>query len=262
MKAHVEILKKVSLTLDRTKQLDDELLPTKRHEFRGINGCLQAQARDVHKANEVIDEINQHEDFTLTLLVLDLTSYGLIAVCDASLGGVDQDSKNDEGPLTSKSRIFIGEKPLVSLCARGKFNVLECDSCTITRVCREYGRRTMQFYGDLLSEILGEGAPSSKNLHLKQNAIEWSKMIVTDAPDVHDKVSTEKSGFPQQAALTLEIANIREWLVNSGAQIRWIADENMIMNGLTKYHRESRQHLARVLQERERSVQRDATLIR
>ena len=87
-------------------------------------------------------------------------------------------------------RILIGEKPFVSLGARGKFNVLECDSRTITRVCRssmaaETGGLglqvdSIQFYADLLSEILGESAPSSKNSHLKQNAMEWPKMIVTD----------------------------------------------------------------------------------
>ena len=71
---------------------------------------------------------------------------------------------------------------------------------------------SVQFYGDLLNEILGESAPSSKKLHLKQNAIEWSKTIVTDVRDVCDKVSTEKVGLPNQKALTLEIATIREWL--------------------------------------------------
>ena len=50
----------------------------------------QARARDQLKANEVIDEITQHEDFTLTFRVLDLTSCGLIGVSDASLGGVDR----------------------------------------------------------------------------------------------------------------------------------------------------------------------------
>ena len=76
--------------------------------MRGINGCLQwvtkellylfqfvvkvlqrtqgqARVRDLIKANEVIDEIKQHEDFTLTYRVLDLTSCGLIGVSDASL---------------------------------------------------------------------------------------------------------------------------------------------------------------------------------
>ena len=37
---------------------------------------------------------------------------------------------------------------------------------------------SMQFYGDLLTEIIGESAPASKNLHLKQNAIELSKTMV------------------------------------------------------------------------------------
>ena len=81
-------------------------------------------------------------------------------------------------------------------------------------------------------------------------------MIVTDARDVYDKLSTEKGGLPQQKALTLDIATIR------GALIRWTADENMIMNGLTKDHKESRQHLARVLQNGEWSAQRDASSVR
>ena len=93
---------------------------------------------------------------------------------------------------------------------------------------------SMQFYADLLGEILGESAPSSKNLHMRQSAIKWPKTIVTDARDVYDKVSTEKGGLPQQKARTQEIATIGEWLVTSGAEIRWTADEKMIMNGLTK----------------------------
>ena len=302
MKAYIQNLRKADLTLERMKQLDDELSASESHEFRGINGCLQwvtrdllypfqfvvkvlqrrqgqARVRDLLKASEVIDEIKQHEDFTLTFRVLDLTSCGLTGVSDVSLGGVDrfgylteQDSKTAKIYSQAGVGIFVGEKSLVSLGARGKFNGLECDSRTITRVCRPsiaaetrgLGLQvdSTQFYTDLLSEILGESAPSSNNLHLKQNAIEWPKMIVTDARDVYDKLSTEKGGLLRQKALTLEIATIREWLVNSGALIRWTADENMIMNGLTKDHKESRQHLARVLQKAEWSVQRDATLVR
>ena len=222
----------------------------------------QGRVRDLFKANEVVDEIKQHEeDFTLTYRVLDLTSCGLIGVSDASLGGVDrfgyptdQDSKTVK-VYSQVVGIFIGEQSLVSLGARGKFNALECDSRTITRVCRSsmaaetrgLGLQgdSMQFYGDLLSEILGESAPFS-----------WSRTIVTDARNVYDKFSTEKGGLPQQKALTLEIATIREWLVNVGALIRWTADENMIMNGLTKDHKESRQHLALVLQCGEWGIQR------
>ena len=166
------------------------------------------------------------------------------------LGGVDCSSDQDSKTVKVYSQagigIFIGEKPLVSLGARGKFNVLECDSRTITSVCRSsmaaetevLGLQvdSMQFYGDLLNEFLGESASSSKKLQLKQNAIEWSKTIVTDAPDVCDQVSTEKGRT--QTALALEIATMREWLLNSGALIRWTADENIIMNGLTKDHKE------------------------
>ena len=99
---------------------------------------------------------------------------------DASLGGVDrngyptdQDSKTVKVYSQAGVGIFIGEKPLVSLGARGKFNVLECDSRTITRVCRssmaaERDRGlglqmdSMQIYGDLLSGILGRSATLSR----------------------------------------------------------------------------------------------------
>ena len=90
MKAYIQNLRKASLTLERAKQLDDELSPTECHEFRDINGCLQwvtkellypfqfvvkvlqrrqgqPRVRDLLKANEVIDENKQHEDFALTL---------------------------------------------------------------------------------------------------------------------------------------------------------------------------------------------------
>ena len=86
MKAYIQNLRKAELTVERTKQLDDELSATESHEFRGINGCLQwvtkellypfqfvvkvlqrrqgqARAR-LLKVNDVKDEIKQHEDFT------------------------------------------------------------------------------------------------------------------------------------------------------------------------------------------------------
>ena len=166
----------------------------------------------------------------------------------------------------------MGEKPLVSLGAGGKFNVLECDSRAITRVCRSSMAAetrglalqldSMQFYADLLGEILGQSAPSSKNLHMRQSATKWPKTIVTDARDVYDRVSTEKGGFPQQKALTKEITTIGEWLVTSGAEIRWTADEKMIKHGLTKDHRKSRKHLARIMQEGEWSIQHVTAFIR
>ena len=40
MKAKIQNLRKASLTLERTKQLDHELQESESHEFRGINRCL------------------------------------------------------------------------------------------------------------------------------------------------------------------------------------------------------------------------------
>ena len=64
-------------------------------------------------------------------------------VSDVSQGGVDrfgcptdQDRKKVKVYSQAGIGIFVLEKSLVSLGARGKFNVLECDSRTITRVCR------------------------------------------------------------------------------------------------------------------------------
>ena len=81
--------------------------------------------RDLIKANEVIDEIKQHEDFTLTCRVLDLTPFGLIGVSDASVGCVDRFGYPDQNSKTVKVYaqagigIFIGEKiSRVSGCQR------------------------------------------------------------------------------------------------------------------------------------------------
>ena len=108
-----------------------------------------------------------------------------------------------------------------------------------------------------LPSVLGRRAENVKilrNVAISTERVCGTRTILTDARDVYDKVSTEKCGLPQQNALTQEITTTREWLVTSGSQIRCTADENMTMNGVTKDHRESRQHLDRILQEGEWSI--------
>ena len=81
---------------------------------------------------------------------------------DASLGGVDQfgypedqDSKTVKVYSQAGIGIFIGEKSLAFWSARSKFNVLDCDSRTTTHECGVgFHVDSMQFYADLLSEIL------------------------------------------------------------------------------------------------------------
>ena len=87
--------------------------------------------RDLLEANVVIDEIKQHEDFTLTFRVLDLTSRGLTGVSDASLGGADRfgnptDQDSNTVKVSSQARfgIFIGEKPLVPQASSTGWNVI------------------------------------------------------------------------------------------------------------------------------------------
>ena len=82
------------------------------------------------QANEVIDEMKQHEDFT--------TSYKLTGVSDASLGSVDrfgyptdQDSKTAKVYSQDGIRIFIGEKSLVSLVVVWVYKWTQCRSMEI-----------------------------------------------------------------------------------------------------------------------------------
>ena len=130
----------------------------------------QAPVRDLIKANEVIDEIKQHEDFTLTCRVLDLTSCGLIGVSDAGLGGVDRfccpadlDSKTVKVYSQAGIWNFIGEKSLLSLCPRGKFNVVNvseeflCMSCMRTTPSFEHRR-------SVCAKVLGCSAKRSRVL--------------------------------------------------------------------------------------------------
>ena len=105
-------------------------------------------------------------------------------------------------------------------------------------------------------------ASSSKTLHVRQNAIKWPNKIVTDARDVYGKVLTEKGGLTQQKGPDTGNRHDRRMVGHSGAEIRWTADEKMIMNGLTKDHTESRKHLARIMQEGEWSIQQDTAFIR
>ena len=63
--------------------------------------------------HEVIDDIKQHEYFTLTFRVLDLTSRGLNGVSGASLGGVDQCGyPRDQGSKTAKVLLTVEDRNL------------------------------------------------------------------------------------------------------------------------------------------------------
>ena len=79
---------------------------------------------------------------------------------------------------------------------------------------------------------------------------------------MYEKVSDREGRTPTTESLDTRGCHHSGMLVNSGALIRWTADENMIMNGLTKDHKESRQHVVRALQNGEWIVQRDAALVR
>ena len=161
------------------------------------------------------------------------------------------------------------------VCAgrRGRCNVLECLSRTIPRVCRSSAAAetrglsmltdSMEFFKDLLRDILGTRCvPLQQQAVLRASGISWPGTVVTDARDVYGRLAKETGGLPEQKALTMEIALVREWLVTTGSEVRWTADENMLANGLTKDHEMSRRHLARVLSSNVWSIEKDALLVR
>ena len=85
---------------------------------------------------------------------------------------------------------------------------------------------------------------------------------MTDARDVYDRLAKETGGLPEQKALTMEIAIVLEWLMQTGAALRWTADENMIGDGLTKDQEKARAHLARIFTGSKWSIERVPELIR
>ena len=110
---------------------------------------------------------------------------------------------------------------------------------------------------------MGQAAlPGAPVALLKRSGIKWPKTVVTDARDVYDRLTKETGGLPEQKALTMEIAGIREWLLDSSTELRWTADENMINDGLTKDKLASRHHLARIFAGSTWSVEHDADLVR
>ena len=96
----------------------------------------------------------------------------------------------------------------------------------------------------------------------RESGIEWPKTVVTDARDVYDRLAKETGGLPEQKALTMEIAGVREWIMETSAALRWTADENMINDGLTKDKQPSRRHLARIFAQNVWSVEKAPDLVR
>ena len=96
----------------------------------------------------------------------------------------------------------------------------------------------------------------------KQRISQLACTLVTDAKDLYDTLSKETSSMPEQRALIFELAGLREWLVKYSAGIKWTADENMIVDTITKDKQQSRNHLARVLSHGRWSISKQDALVR
>ena len=96
----------------------------------------------------------------------------------------------------------------------------------------------------------------------KQRISQLASTLVTDAKDLYDTLSKETSSMPEQRALIFELAGFREWLVKYSTGIKWTADENMIVDALTKDKRQSRNHLARILSHGRWSISKQDVLVR
>ena len=195
-----------------------------------------ARVRDLLKANEVIDEVKQHEDISLTFRVLDFTSCGLIGVSDVSLSGVDrfshptdQDSKTVKVHSTSRcrdrhrreaTRLSLRWAEASSTC----LNVIlarshECVARARLQRLENWALQvdSMQFYAVLLNGILGRKCTISKEFALETKR----DRVAQDDRDgstgiLYNKVSTEKGGASTtEGSDTGKTPNIQEWLAIS-----------------------------------------------
>ena len=122
---------------------------------------------------------------------------------------------------------------------------------------------SVSFFDDAIKLVLGRGmVPEAPTVLQKDSSIDWPKTVVTDARDVYDRLAKETGGLPEQKALTMEIAGIREWMTETSCQLRWTADENMVNDGLTKDKQASRRHLARIFAQNVWSIEKEHDLLR
>ena len=125
-----------------------------------------------------------------------------------------------------------------------------------------HGRRDERGRHAHRQHAAGQASAFQEHISLRASSTGWPKTVVTDARDVYDRLAKETGGLPEQKALTMEIAIVREWLSSTGATIRWTANENMIGDGLTKDQEKSRAHLARILTGMRWSIERVKELVR
>ena len=87
------------------------------------------------RANEVMDEIKQCEEFHYHLIVLVLNNCGLIGVFDACSGGID---KIEYSTILDSDVVKVhrrgGRRQIAEQESEGKFNDLACDSGTSTGI--------------------------------------------------------------------------------------------------------------------------------
>ena len=74
---------------------------------------------------------------------------------------------------------------------------------------------SMQFFSDALAFIMGKPLPVTEHVALRASSTRWPETVVTDARDVYDRLAKETGGLPEQKALTMEIAIVREWLIQT-----------------------------------------------
>ena len=145
---------------------------------------------------------------TATFRPLEPNAYKFSRVSDASLGEVDMfgdptevESEAIKGYSQAFTCIILREKSMMS-GSRGRFNVLESDSKTITRDCRSnmaaktrgLGMLTdsSEFHVDFCRMFLESQDLQSSGIAMGKASAPWPRMIVTDARDGHDKLATEK----------------------------------------------------------------------
>lgn len=223
------------------------------------------------KANSALKQFQQDCGFELIFRPMNLSTCGLIAVCDAALGNVTVEGCAD-APVLQKMYsqscyfILVADEQLMK-GGTGCFNILDSRSHRIPRVCRStYAAETLSteeafdvgvLCGGFLAGLRGYNLVG-KAADVSLGTVEL--MVVVDAKDVYDKNNSDTSTYGSQKSLAFTVAWMRTQLRKPRTSLRWTSTENMWVDGGTKVMDLS--HMRRIMKSGTWSVSYSPTFVK
>ena len=277
-------LKEIYVSKARRNEPTDELTPGETRQLKALLGSFQwlvAQLRfdmafpvssiqgekptvaTLLRANGLLRQFQQDCGFELIFRPIDLSTCGILVVCDAALGNVTIHGCV-EAPVLKKVYsqscyfVLIADEALMS-GRLGRFNILDARSHRIPRVCRStYSAETLGTEEGFDIGILCRGFLASvRGYNVLGKASEpalgmVNMQVVVDAKDVFDKGNSDTSTYGSQKSLAFTVSWMRSQLRKPRTTLKWTSTENMWVDGGTKLM--DLTHLRRIMLSGEWSV--------